>query len=51
MVLETHVKLCVTEPDIPEKKILALKMGQKWVKTMPFLFFLKSLVINLEYIV
>ena len=32
--LETHMKLCVTEPDFPEKKILTPKLG-KWTKNGP----------------
>ena len=48
MVLETHMKFCVTEPDFPEKKFLPQnwengpKMGQK----QDFLNLLKNLVIN-----
>ena len=26
--LETHMKLCVAEPDFPEKKILHSKLGK-----------------------
>ena len=29
--LETHMKLCVTEPDFPEKVFLPQKLG-KWSK-------------------
>ena len=48
MVLETHMKFCVTEPDFPEKNFLPQnwengpKMGQK----QDFLNLLKNLVIN-----
>ena len=31
MVLESHRKLCVTEPDFPEKIVLSQKLG-KWTK-------------------
>ena len=31
MVLETHMKLCMTEPDLPGKFFLPQKWG-KWVK-------------------
>ena len=34
MVLENHMKLCVTEPDFPEKIFLP----QKWAKTWYFEF-------------
>ena len=46
--LETHMKLCVTEPDFLEKNFLSQKLG-KWTKNGPKLFFLnilKKLVIN-----
>ena len=49
MVLETHIKLCVTEPDFPEEKKFCPqnwengpKMGQKH----GFLNLLKNFVIN-----
>ena len=32
--LETHMKLCVTEPDFLEKKYLSQKLG-KWTKNGP----------------
>ena len=31
MVLETHMKLCATEPDFPEKNFVSQKLG-KWTK-------------------
>ena len=34
MVLETHVKLCMTEPDLLEKSFLPPKLG-KWTKNGP----------------
>ena len=37
MVLESHVKLCVTEPDFPGKSFLHPKLG-KWTKTGFFQF-------------
>ena len=46
--LETHMKLCVTERDFPEKLFLPKKLG-KWVKNGPktgFLNILKNFVIN-----
>ena len=39
MVLETHMKLCVTEPDFLEKIFLAAKIGKmdrKWAKNKAF---------------
>ena len=39
MVLETHVKLSMTEPDFAEKKIFAPKIGKmdpKWAKNRTF---------------
>ena len=42
MVLETHVKLCVTEPDFSEKKLFAQKIGkidQKCAKNRVFLIY------------
>ena len=48
MMLETHMKLCVTEPDFPEKFFAPkiVKMGQKWAKNRIFLNILKNSVIN-----
>ena len=43
--LETHMKLCVTESDFPEKKILPQKLG-KWAKNGLKTGFLKNFVIN-----
>ena len=40
MVLETHIKLCVTGPDFLEKKILPQKLG-KWTKNGPKTGFFK----------
>ena len=37
MVLETHMNLCVTELDFPEK-FLVLKIDQKWAKNRFFKF-------------
>ena len=34
MVLETHMKLCVTEPEFPEKCSLPQKLG-KWTQNEP----------------
>ena len=34
MVLESHVKLCVTEPDFPGKLFLPQKVG-KWAQKGP----------------
>ena len=36
--LETHFKLCVTEPDFPEKNFLPknLEDDRKWAKNMVF---------------
>ena len=34
MVLETHIKLCVTEPDFPGNFFLSQKWG-KWAKNGP----------------
>ena len=34
MVLETHMKLCVTEPDFPGKFFLPQKLG-KWTQNGP----------------
>ena len=34
MVQETHVKLCMAEPDFPEKKFLPPKL-RKWTKNGP----------------
>ena len=45
MVLETLMKLCMTEPDFLEKKIFAPKIG-KIDQKQDFLIFLKNLVIN-----
>ena len=48
MVLETHIKLCVTKPDFLEKNIFFPKSG-KWTKHGPktdFLNLLKNFVIN-----
>ena len=33
MVLETHMNLCVTEPDFPEKIFFAPKIGKNGPKT------------------
>ena len=41
MVLKTHMKLCVTESDLPEKKILSKEYGkcaQNGPKTLFFEF-------------
>ena len=40
MVLETQMKLCVTEPDFLEKNFLPPKLG-KWTKNGPKTEFLK----------
>ena len=40
MVLETYMKLCVTEPDILEKSFLPQKLG-KWTKNGPKTGFFK----------
>ena len=40
--LETHMNLCVTEPDFLEKKFLPQKLG-KWVKNGPKTGFLESI--------
>ena len=49
MVLEIHMKLCMTEPDFPENFFLPPKLG-KWVKyeleTGYFFNILKNVVIN-----
>ena len=34
MALETHMKLCVTEPDFPGKFFLLLNLG-KWTQNGP----------------
>ena len=47
MVLEYHVKLCVTEPDFPGKFSLSPKLG-KWAKN--FFNLLENLVINFYWI-
>ena len=53
VVLETNMKLCVTEPDFLEKTFLPLKLG-KWTKNGPkivcFFDLLKNLVINFYWI-
>ena len=43
--LETHIKLCVTEPDFPEKISFSPKIG-KMGQNQGFLYLLKNLVIN-----
>ena len=47
--LETHMKLCVTEPHFPEKFLLLQNLG-KWAKNGPktgfFLNILKNFAIN-----
>ena len=40
--LETHMKLCVREPDFSEKFFLPQKLG-KWAKNGPKLFFFKCI--------
>ena len=51
MVLESHVKLCVTEPDFPGKFFLPQKLGQ-WAQNGPkaqkqgVLNLLENLMIN-----
>ena len=45
MMLETHMKLCVTEADFPEKKNFPQKLG-KWAKKKGFLNMLKNSVVN-----
>ena len=48
MVLETHMKLCVAEPDFPEKFFLPPKYG-KWTKNGPktvFLDLLKNMSVS-----
>ena len=48
MVLGTNVKLCVKEPDFPEKSFLPRKLGQ-WTKNGPetwFFEFIEKFVIN-----
>ena len=49
MMLYTHMKLCVTEPDFPEKMFLSQKLGN-WDKNGPktgfFLNILKNFGIN-----
>ena len=45
MMLETHMKLCVTESDSPEKNFLPQKLG-KWAKNGLKTEFLKNFVIN-----
>ena len=40
MVLGTHLKLCVTGPDFPEKSFLLPKLG-KWTKNGPKTGFLE----------
>ena len=32
MLLETHMKLCVTEPDYPGNFFLRQKLGKNWTK-------------------
>ena len=54
MVLETHMKLCMTESDFPEKNFLPPKLG-KWTKNIPktgFFEFIEKcyrLLLNLFY--
>ena len=53
MVLETDMKLCVTEPDFLEKNFLPPKLGkvnQNWAKNRVFFNLLKNLVINFYWI-
>ena len=51
MVLESHMKLSVAEPDFQEKKISQKigKMDQKWIKNsfLSFLNLLKNFAVNL----
>ena len=52
MVLETHMKLCVTEPDLPEKYFFPKKLG-KWIKNGPkqsVFNLLKNLVVKFYWI-
>ena len=52
MVLETYMKLCITEPDFWRKKILPPRLG-KWTKNGPkhvFFNLLKNLIINVCWI-
>ena len=51
MALETHVKLCVTEPDFTEKKFWPLKWAKSGLKPCLFNFFLKvwSLIWHIFY--
>ena len=55
MVIETHMKLCVTEPDFPGKLFLPQKLGKwakNWLKTGFFEFigkFSHQLFLNLVY--
>ena len=49
MVLESHMKLCVTEPDFPEKYFFAPKVGKMGQK-QGFVNFLKDLAINIYWI-
>ena len=48
MVLETHMKLCVTEPDFPEKCFFPKKWenGPKVGQKQGFLNLLKNFAIN-----
>ena len=52
MMLETHTKLCMTEPDFLEKKFLPPKLGE-WTKMgqkQGFLNILKNFVVNFYWI-
>ena len=48
MVLETHMNLCVTEPDFPEKSFCPQnwEIGPKMDQKQVFLNLLKNFVIN-----
>ena len=45
MMLETQIKLCMTEPDFVEKLFLPKKLV-KWAKNRVFLNILKDFIIN-----
>ena len=48
MVLETYMKLCLTELDFLEKVFFATKirkMDQKWAKNRGFFYLLKNLIL------
>ena len=48
MMLETHMKLCMTELNFPEKNFSLRNWnnGQKWAKNRVFLNILKNFVIT-----